>query len=89
MFVGKTRSLPKIGVPERCFTHVGSCLTCINWNRLESLVRYIHSSLFVSYVSYKENIVLPTQNLTTNGSHFKPRPEFISLGLHKHYLRPY
>ncbi len=24
MFVGKTRSLPKCGAPERCFTQVGS-----------------------------------------------------------------
>jgi len=37
MFVGKARSLPQSGAPERHFTQIGSDLTCKHYTRLEGL----------------------------------------------------
>ncbi len=45
IFVGKARSLPLIGAPERHFTKVGSCLTCKLSARLERLAKDKCSSL--------------------------------------------
>jgi hypothetical protein len=39
MLVGKSRSLPQSGAPERYFTWVGSSLTCKHWTRLKRLAR--------------------------------------------------
>ncbi len=45
MFVGKVRSLPYRGAPERCFTQVGS-------TRLEKLAKDKCSSLLQNFVTY-------------------------------------
>ncbi len=52
MFEGKARSLPKSGAPERCFTRVGSGLTCEYQARLENLVRDKPSNLLKKSVNY-------------------------------------
>jgi len=39
MFVGKAKSQPWNGGPERGFTKAGSCLTCKHYTRLENLAR--------------------------------------------------
>jgi hypothetical protein len=38
--------------PERCFTWVGSCLTCKHYTILERLARDKHSSLFRKFATY-------------------------------------
>jgi hypothetical protein len=38
--------------PERCFTRVGSGLTCKHYTRLERLARDKHSSLLQKFVTY-------------------------------------
>jgi hypothetical protein len=39
MFAGKARGLPQSGAPERCFTRVGSSLSCKHATRMETLAR--------------------------------------------------
>jgi hypothetical protein len=48
--VDKASSLPLSGVPERCFTWVGSCLTCKH-SILERLSRDKRSSLLRKFVT--------------------------------------
>jgi len=48
MFVSKARS----GVPERCFTRVGSNLTHKHYTKLEKSARDKHSSLSQTFVNY-------------------------------------
>jgi hypothetical protein len=48
MFVGEAWNLPYSGVPESCFTQVGSGLTCNHKTRQERLARDKHSSLLKS-----------------------------------------
>jgi hypothetical protein len=45
VFVGKSRSLPYSGAPEKCITQVGSGLTRNHWTGLQKLARDKHSSL--------------------------------------------
>ncbi len=42
MFVGEAMSLPQIGGPERCFTRVGTGLTCKHQTRLVRLAKDKH-----------------------------------------------
>jgi hypothetical protein len=58
MFVGKVRSLPYRGVPERCFTQVSSDQIHKHWTRLESPARNKHACLLGLFMSYEENKVL-------------------------------
>ncbi len=57
MFVGKARSLPYSGAPDRCFTQIGTILSQkirLGWKK--------HSILFGPYASCEENkLVLPIQ----------------------------
>ncbi len=52
LFVGKARSLPLSGAPERCFTWVGSWLICKHYTILERLSRDEHSILLQKFVTY-------------------------------------
>ncbi len=52
LFMGKARSLPQSGVPERFFNTVGSCFTIKHKTRLERLARDKDSSLLQKYVDY-------------------------------------
>ncbi len=52
MFVGEARGLPQSGTPERCFTLVGSGLTCKHQTRLERLSQNKHCSLLRKFVNY-------------------------------------
>jgi hypothetical protein len=51
MFVGKAMSLNCSGTPERCFTRVGSSLTCKHYTRLERLSRIKYYSLFRTFIN--------------------------------------
>jgi hypothetical protein len=55
--VGKAKSLPKSGVPERCFTRVGSGLALKHEIRLEKLARGKHSSLVQTLVNNNGKIL--------------------------------
>ncbi len=50
MFVGKARSLPCSGAPERCFALVSSYLTCKHWTILERPAR-------ASTLTYSKKII--------------------------------
>jgi hypothetical protein len=50
--VGKARSLPYSGAPERFFNRVGSCFTNRHETRLERLAMDKHSSLLRTFVNY-------------------------------------
>jgi hypothetical protein len=52
MFVDEARRPPKRGVPERCFTQVGSSLTRKHYTRLERLAKEKYSSLLRESVNY-------------------------------------
>jgi hypothetical protein len=52
MFVGKARSLPQSGTPERYFTKVGTGLTHKRNTRLERLAGDKHSSFLQKFVNY-------------------------------------
>jgi hypothetical protein len=52
MFVGRARSQPFCGVPERCFTNVLSSFAHIHSARLERLTRDKQSSLLQTFVNY-------------------------------------
>ncbi len=52
MFVGKARSLPQNGAPERCFTRLSSSLAYKQQTRLEWIARDKHSSLLQKFVNY-------------------------------------
>ncbi len=52
MFIVNSRGLSYSGAPERCFTWVGSGLTCKHVTRLERLARDKHSRLLRKYVNY-------------------------------------
>ena len=54
IFVGKARSLPYSGAPERFFDRVGSCFINSHLTRLERLVMDKHSSLLRKLVNYGE-----------------------------------
>ena len=43
---------PQVGAAERCFSWIGSCLTCKHYTRLERLARDKHSSLLRKSVNY-------------------------------------
>jgi hypothetical protein len=58
MFVGKARGLPYSGAHERCFTWVGSCLTCKHYTILERLARDEHYSLLQIFVNCDRKILL-------------------------------
>ncbi len=45
LFEGKASNLPGRGAPEKCFTWVGSCLTCKHYTIQEKLARDEHSGL--------------------------------------------
>jgi hypothetical protein len=68
--LGKARSLPYSGAPERYFTRVGSGLTHEHWTRLERPVKDKHSSLFQTFVNYVRkkfyNICLQVNLQTSN-----------------------
>ncbi len=49
---GEARSLPQSVAHERCFTRVGSALTCKHQTRLERLARDKHFSLLRESVNY-------------------------------------
>jgi hypothetical protein len=52
LFVGKGRSLPYSGAPERFFNRVGSCFTNRHYTKLERLAMDKHSSLLRTFVNY-------------------------------------
>ncbi len=52
LFVGKAKSLPYGGAPERFFNRVGSCFTKRHYIRLERLLMDKHSSLLRTFVNY-------------------------------------
>ncbi len=52
MLVGKARSLPQSGGPERCFTQVGFTFPCKHQTRLEKLKKYKHYSLLQTLINY-------------------------------------
>jgi hypothetical protein len=52
MFVGKARSQPKSGAPERYFTRAGSSLACKHYTRLERLATDKCYALFLKFVTY-------------------------------------
>jgi hypothetical protein len=59
MLVGKARSLPQNGAPERCFTQIGSGLTRKYYTRLERLAMDKHTSLLRNSVNYdRENFIV-------------------------------
>jgi hypothetical protein len=60
-FVGKTKSLPKMEVFERCSTQAGSCLTLNYKTRFERPARDKHSSLFGLFVA---SLMAPWPNVT-------------------------
>ncbi len=49
---GQVQEPSKRGAPARCFTWVGSCLTCKHKTRLEKLARNKRSSLFWKVITY-------------------------------------
>ncbi len=49
---GKAGSLPLSGTPEKCFTWVGSCLTCKYYTILERLASDEHSCLLRKFITY-------------------------------------
>ncbi len=52
LFADRVRSLPLSGAPERCFTQLGSFLTCKHLAILERLSRDKHSSKVGKFVTY-------------------------------------
>jgi hypothetical protein len=52
LFMGKARSLPLNGAPERGFTWVGSCLARKHKSIIERLAKDKHSSLLRIFVTY-------------------------------------
>jgi hypothetical protein len=70
MLLGKTRILPLSGVPEKCFTRVGSGTI---HKTLDSAVKPYqdkHSSLLSLFVSYEENEALWIWPLDMDTHHF-------------------
>jgi hypothetical protein len=67
MFVGKARNLPWSGALERCFTQVGSSLTCKHKIRLEKFTRDKHSSLLEKFVNYSPKKLY---NIDTRGQYY-------------------
>jgi hypothetical protein len=79
MFVGKARSLPRSGVPKRCFNLVGSSLTCKHQTltRLEKLDRekhYFISNIVINYGGKK----LITLGLGIESSTFEILPHIAA-----------
>jgi hypothetical protein len=66
--VGKARSLPKSGAPERLFIRVGSGLTHKHKTRLKKLDTDKHSSLLYKFVSFglKSFITFPFVSSSTS-----------------------
>ncbi len=58
MFVGKARSLPYSGTPERCLTVVGSSLTRKYQIKLERPGRGEHFSLLRIFINYKQKLFI-------------------------------
>ncbi len=52
MFVGNARRPPQSGAPERCFTQVGSGLTCKQLTKLKRFARNKCSSFLQKFVTY-------------------------------------
>jgi hypothetical protein len=52
MFVGKARSIPYNGAPERCFIWLSSSLAYKQQTRLERLFTDKHASLLRKFVNY-------------------------------------
>jgi hypothetical protein len=82
LFVGKARSLPLSLAPERCFTCVGSRLTCKHYAIVESLARDKHASLLQKFVTYGRKILYNVCPSSTDQS-LRIRDQF-----YKTFLRP-
>jgi hypothetical protein len=57
LLVGKARSLPSSGAPERCFTWVSSCPTSKLFTIMERLARDEHFSLLQKVVNHGRKVI--------------------------------
>jgi hypothetical protein len=68
VYVGKTRSLPKRGAPERCSAYIA--LSYNLYATLERPVRHRHSTLFGTVMKTKKIVNRPPPGLVCNASFY-------------------